>query len=110
MANEKIINTRIGLKIDTLENWSKSEIGLKKGEVAFATVAASAGINGLNEPVVMMKIGEDGVKKFREIEWNFYAKASDVIAAAKSETDLTAFINNVITNSKLASNKIVKLY
>lgn len=102
MANEKILNTRIGLKVDTLENWNKSTLALKKGEVAFATVAATAG-NGLAEPVIMMKIGEDGVKTFKDIEWNFYAKASDVLESAKSETALTNFINNLIANSGKAS-------
>ena len=103
MATEKILNTRIGLKVDTLENWSKSTLPLKKGEVAFATVAATAG-NGLTEPVVMMKIGEDGVKTFKDIEWNFYAKASDVLASAKSEDVLRTFINGVIADAGIASS------
>lgn len=80
---EKILNTRIGLKIDTFENWEKSTLVLKDGEVAFATVAASQG-SGLTEPVIMMKIGENG-KKFNELPWNFYAKASDVAAWAKAD-------------------------
>lgn len=79
---EKTIKTRISHKIDTLENWSKSTIGLKKGELAIATTAASAG-NGLTEPVAMIKIGEDGVKTFNDLPWNFYAKASDVYSWAK---------------------------
>lgn len=103
MAIEKILNTRIGLKVDTLENWGKSTLPLKKGEVAFATVAASAG-NGLTEPVVMMKIGEDGVKTFKDIEWNFYAKASDVLASCKSEDALKTFINGVIADADMATN------
>ena len=102
MAYEKMLNTRIGLKVDTLENWEKSTLALKKGEVAFATVAATAG-TGLSEPVVMMKIGEDGKKTFKEIEWNFYAKASDVVSAAKSETALKAFINDLISKAGHAS-------
>lgn len=104
MAIEKILNTRIGLKVDTLENWGKSTLPLKKGEVAFATVAATAG-NGLTEPVVMMKIGEDGVKTFKDIEWNFYAKASDVLASAKSEDALREFINGVIANAGIATDE-----
>ena len=104
MATEKILNTRIGLKVDTLENWGTSTLPLKKGEVAFATVAATAG-TGLTEPVVMMKIGEDGVKTFKDIEWNFYAKASDVLAACKTEDGLTAFINNVIANAGIATDE-----
>lgn len=92
---EKILNTRIGLKVDTLESWGKSTLPLKKGEVAFATIAATAG-TGLTEPVVMLKVGEDGVKTFSQLEWNFYAKASDVLAACKSNEALTAFVNSVL--------------
>lgn len=104
MATEKILNTRILLKVDTLENWNSSTLPLKKGELAFATVAASAG-TGLTEPVVMVKIGEDGVKTFKDLGWNFYAKASDVVAAAKSESALTAFVNNVINNAGIATSE-----
>ena len=99
----KKINTRIGLKIDTLENWGKSTIGLLRGEIAIATVAAESG-TGLSEPVCMIKIGEDGIKTFSQLDWNFYAKASDVISACKSTEDLTAFVNNLITNASLASS------
>lgn len=104
---EKILNTRILLKTDTLENWNASTLALKKGEIAIATVAATAG-TGLEEPVVMIKIGEDGVKTFKDLPWNFYAKASDVIAAAKSESALTAFINNVIANAGIATDASLK--
>lgn len=103
MAIEKILNTRIGLKVDTLEKWNKSTLPLKRGEVAFATIAATAG-TGLTEPVVMMKIGEDGVKTFKDIEWNFYAKASDVLAVCKSEDALKTFINGVIADAGIASS------
>lgn len=102
MAVEKIINTRILNKVDTLANWNASTLPLKKGEIAFATVAAGAG-TGLTEPVVMIKIGEDGVKTFKDIEWNVYAKASDVLAACKSERDLTDFVRNVANNTIIDS-------
>ncbi len=98
----KTLNTRIGLKIDTLENWEKSTLGLLKGEIAIATVAAAAGY-GLTEPVCMIKIGEDGVKTFKDLQWNFYAKASDVLTACKSEDALKTFINGVIADAKLAT-------
>lgn len=91
---EKIIKTRISHKIDTLENWSKSTIGLKKGELAIATTAASAG-NGLTEPVAMIKIGEDGVKTFNDLPWNFYAKASDVYSWAKTQEKPTYTANEI---------------
>lgn len=101
---EKILNTRILNKIDTLENWNSSTLPLKKGELALATVAASAG-TGLTEPVVMVKIGEDGIKTFKDLPWNFYAKAADVLAACKTEAGLTEFVNNVIANAGIASDE-----
>ena len=101
---DKIIKTRILNKIDTLENWNASTLPLKKGEIAIATVAATAG-SGLAEPVVMIKVGENDGKTFKELPWNVYAKASDVIAAAKSEATLTAFINNVINNAGVATDE-----
>lgn len=105
--NEKILNTRIALKIDTLENWQKSTIGLKKGELALATVASSAG-TGLTEPVVMIKVGEDGVKTFSQLEWNVYAKASDVLSACKTEAGLKAFVNGVIADAGIATNEAME--
>ena len=101
---EKILQTRILNKVDTLENWNSSSLALKKGEIAIATVAASAG-TGLTEPVVMIKIGEDGVKTFKDLPWNFYAKASDVLSACKSEAALTAFVNSVIAGAGVATDE-----
>ena len=99
MATEKFLNTRIKLKIDTLENWSASTLKIKEGEVCFATVAAGAG-TGLTEPVVMAKIGVatsnyEGTV-FRALPWAFHAKASDVLLACKSEEGLTNFVKNVM--------------
>lgn len=91
---EKTLKTRISHKIDTLENWEASTIGLKKGELAIATTAAKAG-NGLTEPVAMIKIGEDGVKTFKDLPWNFYAKASDVYSWAKAEAKPTYTANEI---------------
>lgn len=91
---EKTLKTRISHKIDTLENWEASTIGLKKGELAIATTAASAG-NGLTEPVAMIKIGEDGVKTFNDLPWNFYAKASDVYSWAKTKAKPTYTANEI---------------
>lgn len=102
MAEKIFTNVRLGLKVDTLENWNNSSLILKKGEVAFATIAASAG-TGLTEPVVMMKIGT-GDKTFSQLGFDFYAKASDVVAAAKSTEALTEFVNNVIASSGLATD------
>lgn len=104
---EKILQTRILNKVDTLENWQKSTLGLKKGELAIATVAASAG-TGLTEPVCMIKIGEDGVKTFSQLEWNVYAKASDVLSACKSEASLKEFVNGVIADAGIASSSAME--
>lgn len=104
---DKILNTRIALKIDTLENWNKSTLPLKKGELAIATVAASAGTS-LTEPVVMIKVGEDGVKTFSQLDWNLHAKASDVLAACKNETSLKAFVNGVIADAGIATSEAME--
>lgn len=116
MATNKTLKTRLALKIDTLKNWNESTLGLLKGEIAIATTAATAG-SGLSEPVCMIKIGEDGVKTFSQLDWNFYAKASDVLAACKSETALTSFVENIIAGKNLATasalqgvaNRVTKL-
>lgn len=100
---EKIFNTRILNKIDTLENWNKSSLKIKQGEICLVTVAASAG-TGLEEPVIMAKIGTAEEKTFAELPWSFHAKASDVLAACKSEAALTAFVNGVIANAGIASD------
>ena len=105
MADIKKVNldTRIALKIDDLSAWQSSSIVLEKGEVALAVLEANAAY-GITEPVVMAKIG-DGDHTFSQIsDWNFYAKASDVIAACKSEAGLTTFVNTVINSSALTDN------
>lgn len=104
---EKILNTRILMKIDTLENWSTSSLKLKEGELAFATVAASAG-TGLTEPVVMVKIGTAEEKTFSELPWAFHAKAADVLSACKSEESLKAFVNGVIADAGIASSSAME--
>ena len=100
---EKILNTRILMKVDTLEAWNSSTLKLKKGELAFATVAASAG-TGLEEPVVMVKIGTEEEKTFSELPWAFHAKAADVLAACKTEAGLRSFVNGVIADAGIASD------
>lgn len=104
---EKKLNTRILLKTDTLENWKNSTLKIKNGEVCFATVAAEAG-TGLEEPVVMMKVGTSEEKTFSELPWAFYAKSSDVLAACKSEEALTTFVNGVIANAGIASSEAME--
>lgn len=78
MATEKILNTRIQLKYDTLANWNNSTFILKKGEVAVVTVPTAEG--STLEPV-MFKVG-DGAKTFKQLDWAS-AKAADVYSWAK---------------------------
>lgn len=93
MADEKIINTRILLKYDTLENWNKSTGILRAGEVAIATYNIKADIdsntNAVNHkltnpgtvPQVLVKVG-DGTSTFAQLPY-ITAKAGDVYAWAK---------------------------
>lgn len=104
---EKILQTRIALKIDTLENWENSSLALKKGELAIAVIEPTE-TNGLAEAVTMIKIGEGGDKTFKDLTWNFHAKAADVVTAAKSNDALTAFVANVIANSGMASDEAME--
>ena len=106
MAEKTFTNIRLGLKVDTLENWGNSSLVLKRGELAFATVAASAG-TGLTEPVVMVKIG-DGEHTFKDLAFDFYANAADVLSACKSEAGLKAFVNGVIADAGIASSSAME--
>lgn len=111
MATERIFNTRILNKIDTLEAWLASTLPIKEGEICIATVAKSAG-TGLTEPVCMIKIGtkdENGnLRTFRDLPWAFHAKASDVLSACKSEAGLKTFIGNVIAESGIATDEAME--
>lgn len=84
---EKILKTRIQLKYDTWDNWQKTDIAnkggnlvLKAGEVA-VTVIASGKSDFTTPPTVMFKVG-DGTSKFSELPWAS-GLAADVYAWAK---------------------------
>lgn len=87
MAN-KLINTRIKNKIDTLERWLANDPVLLPGEIAFVKVPTGAEhinpVTGVKEPVVelLMKVG-DGTNDFENLAWAS-AKASDVYNWAKT--------------------------
>lgn len=88
---EKILNTRIQLKYDSYENWSKIDVEgqganlvLKQGEVGICYIPENTVIDGIkNPPHVMIKIG-DGVTPFESLEW-LSARAADVAEWAKDE-------------------------
>lgn len=79
----KTINTRIKLKYDTFENWNKSTLVLKEGEIACATIGTADPANK-KLPPVMFKVG-DGNKTFNQLEWAS-ALAADVYGWAKAAT------------------------
>ena len=80
MATEKIINTRIQLKYDTLANWNTNNPVLRAGEVGLATITVADG-NVNNVPTVLLKVG-DGASTWSQLKYA-YAQAADVYAWAK---------------------------
>ena len=81
---EKIINSRIVLKHDTLANWLESTLVLKNGEVAVASIPTNTANSGLTPPAIGIKVG-DGEHTFSELNW-IQAIAGDVRAWAKAAT------------------------
>ena len=99
MATEKILNTRIVLKNDTLAAWNSSSIILKKGEIALALVEVNQKdpISGqlVKVPTYLTKVG-DGSKTFANLNWTA-AMAADVYDwAKKSENDAIEWINSIV--------------
>jgi hypothetical protein len=70
---EKLINTRIALRIDTFENWIKTEaegkganLVLKRGEIGLCEIP-SGNSNAQTAPTVLFKVG-DGKSTFAELK------------------------------------------
>ena len=93
---EKIINTRVQLKYDTLTNWLASSVILKAGEVAIATIATTNDHSGLTPPAIGIKVG-DGKNTFANLNW-IQAIAGDVPTWAKQAdaTDVKNWIDTSI--------------
>lgn len=91
-----LINTRIKLKYDTFENWNKSTLVLKEGEIACATIGTADPANK-KLPPVMFKVG-DGNKTFNQLEWAS-ALAADVYGWAKAATKPTYLPSEVGADS-----------
>lgn len=98
---EKLLNARLQLKYDTQENWQNSTVILKTGEVALSVISVKQEGTMNFVPCVAMKCG-DSVHKYSELDF-IYARAADVVEAAKSTEGLTNFVQNLITNGKFAS-------
>ena len=101
---EKNLNARILLKYDTYDNCVANNPLLKQGEIIFSTVATNTG-NIQNAPSVLIKVG-DGTHRYNDLQF-VSALAADVIAACKSETTLTTFINNVIAAAGIPSDTVI---
>ena len=117
---EKILKTRIQLKIDTIENWNANKtVKLLPGEVAIATIKKlmppppnpDGTITGdaIETTEFLMKVGQTG-KKFEELEW-VSAKAADVYGWAKEANlkitkdanaaiSIGSYINDISSNSE----------
>lgn len=90
---EKTIKTRIQLKYDSWDNWLKTDVAgkggnlvLKKGEMA-VTAISSGESNFTTPPTIMFKVG-DGTHKFSELPWAS-GLAADVYSWAKAENKPT---------------------
>lgn len=115
MATEKIINTRIQLKYDTLANWNaNSSLVLKQGEVgicAIPTVPTTDPDKKLQvtPPAIMFKVG-DGVTPFGSLNWAS-ALAADVYAWAKKSVPAVADFGDIIAAAReglISADSVVK--
>ena len=95
---EKILNTRLQLKYDTLDNWNAgdqaSKTGkyyvLKKGEVGICAIninSTATNPSKMTPPQIMFKVG-DGVTEFQSLPWAS-AMAADVADWAKAASKPT---------------------
>lgn len=83
----KKISTRIGLRIDTYANWTKSpgkDLVLLNGEVALVSVP-TGDTSVTNPPTVLAKVG-NGTSTFEELKW-LSGPASDVADFFKKDSN-----------------------
>ena len=94
MANEKILNTRVQLKYDTLANWNASTFIPKKGEVCIATVDTAQKDpkgNIITVPTLLIKVGSGAESATFSTLPFVSAPAADVYDwAKKSEAEFVA--------------------
>jgi hypothetical protein len=72
--NEKVISTRIALKIDTYANWTSENLGdgkgakfvLKHGEIGLCEIPSN-NPEAQTAPTILFKVG-DGKSKFSELK------------------------------------------
>ena len=82
LKEKNVLNTRIKLRYDSYENWSKSTLTLLPGEVALCYVEANNSEIKNTAPTVLFKVG-DGTHTFSGLKWAS-ARAADVYDWAKA--------------------------
>lgn len=95
MAIEKILNTRIQLKYDSLENWSANNPTLKSGELAIAYLPpkGNGSAPAAASEAILFKVGPG---KFNDLPWAS-ALAADVYSwAKKSESDFITWVKGLV--------------
>lgn len=90
--SETILNTRIRLKYDTHENWTKNNPVLMSGELAIVLIPAEAGVIQ-QEPAVLMKVG-DGTSDYKSLPFSS-ARSADIYNWAKAATKPTYTANEI---------------
>ena len=106
----KELTTRIALKYDTYQNWTKEDVAdqganlvLLRGEIGICEVP-SVNADTNFAPTVLFKVG-DGEKTFKQLPWAS-AKAADVYGwAKKSEEDFKTWLD---TEAKFATDAEVE--
>ena len=106
---DKILNTRLRLKYDTLANWSAANPVLLKGEVGIVSVplASETTVGQVVKPAILFKVG-DGTTDFNTLPFAS-GMAADVHAWAKEATgraediqvfdESNAFIGKTVTEA-----------
>lgn len=102
--SEKILNTRIQLKGDSLKNWTAQNPVLKLNELAIVKIEESD--NHALGTGIYFKVG-DGTKKFSELGFSGGIDGR-VISEAISKDALVATINQTIANAGIASDTAVQ--
>lgn len=102
---EKILNSRIVNKHDSLENWLASSLILKAGEIAIAEIPQNATGSGLTPPAIGIKVG-DGEHTFSKLSW-IEAIAGDVSAWAKAASKPSYTATEISAEVETADGKTV---
>lgn len=115
MATEKIINTRIQLKYDTLAKWNaNSSLILRQGEVGICAIPTAPTTDPdkklqVTPPAIMFKVG-DSVTSFGSLNWAS-ALAADVYAWAKKSVPNVNDFGDIIAAAReglISADSVVK--